>query len=73
MLALGAVAASASQKVDKLGITLNPGEAINAKLSGTVSVPGGSKVFRFKSVSKSIGAGAKTKLSLSFRPRASGS
>ena len=41
MLALGAVTASSSQKVDKLSITLNPGEAISAKLSGTVSVPGG--------------------------------
>jgi hypothetical protein len=64
VLSLGAVTASASQKVDALSITLNPGEAISAKLSGTVSVPGGSKVYRFKPVSKSIGAGLKTKLSL---------
>ena len=64
VLSLGAVTASASQKVDRLGITLNPGEAISAKLSGTVSVPGGSKVYRFKSVDRSIGARVKTKLSL---------
>ncbi len=64
VLALGAVTASSSQKFDKLSITLNPGEAVSAKLSGTVSVPGGSKVFRFTTVSKSIGAGVKTKLSL---------
>ena len=64
VVSLGAVTASSSQKVDKLSITLNPGEAVGAKLSGTVSVPGGSKVYRFKSVSKSIGAGVKTKLSL---------
>jgi hypothetical protein len=64
VLALGAVTAASSQDVDKLRIALNPGEAVTAKLSGTVSVPGGAKVYRFTTVSKSIGAGAKTTLSL---------
>jgi hypothetical protein len=64
VLALGAVTAASSQDVDRLRITLNPREAVTAKLSGTVSVPGGAKVYRFTTVSKSIGAGAKTTLSL---------
>ena len=62
VLALGGVTASSSQKVDKLSITLNPGETVKVKLSGTVSVPGGSKVYRFKTIDKGLGAG-KTKLS----------
>ncbi len=62
VLALGAVTASSSQKVGKLNIALNPGETVKVKLSGTVSVPGGSKVYRFTTIDKTIGAG-KTKLS----------
>jgi Ca2+-binding RTX toxin-like protein len=63
VLTLGAVTASSSQDVDKLSITLNPGEVVKVDLSGSVSVPGASKVYRFKTVKKSIGAG-KTKLTL---------
>ena len=68
-LALGAVTASSTQDVDKLSITLNPGEAVKVKLSGSVTVPGASKVYRFKTVNKSLGAG-KTKLSLKLASKA---
>jgi hypothetical protein len=68
-LALGAVTASSSQDVDKLSITLNAGESVKVKLSGWVNVPGASKIFRFKTVSKSLGAG-KTKLSLKLASKA---
>ena len=56
--------AASLQDVDKLSLTLNPGEAVKVKLAGTVSVPGGAKVYRFTTVSKSVGAGTKTKLTL---------
>jgi hypothetical protein len=69
VLALGAVTAFSSQDVDKLSITLNPGEAVKVKLSGSVNVPGASKIFRFKTVSKSLGTG-KTKLSLKLASKA---
>ncbi len=64
VVALGTVRTAASQDVDRLGITVTPGEAVTAKLSGTVSVPGGAKVYRFKTVTTSIAAGARTQLSL---------
>jgi hypothetical protein len=70
VVALGTISAASRQDVDKLGITLNPGEAVKAKLSGSVSVPGASKVYRFKTVSKSLGAGKKTKLSLKLGSKA---
>ena len=63
-VSLGAITAKSKQDIDKLSITLNAGEAVKVKLSGSVNVPGASKVYRFKSVSKAIGAGVKTKLSL---------
>ena len=67
VVALGTVTAASSQDVDKLGITLNPGEAVTATLSGSVKVPGTSKAFRFTTVKKSVGAGAKTKLALKLK------
>ncbi len=69
VVSLGAITASKSQDVDKLSITLNAGEAVKAKLSGSVSVPGASKVYRFKTVNKSVGAG-KTKLSMKLAKKA---
>jgi hypothetical protein len=56
--------------VDKLGVTLSPGEAVKAKLSGSVNVPGASKLYRFKTVNKSLAAGKKTKLSLKLARKA---
>ena len=70
VVALGAISAASRQDVDKLGITLNPGEAVQAKLSGSVNVPGASKVYRFKTVNKSLGAGKKTRLSLKLASKA---
>ena len=69
VVALGAVTASSSQDVDKLSITLNAGEAVRVKLSGSVNVPGASKVFRFKTVNKSVGTG-KSKLGLKLASKA---
>ena len=69
VVSLGAITASKSQDVDKLSITLNAGEAVKVKLSGSVSVSGASKVYRFKTVNKSVGAG-KTKLSLKLAKKA---
>ena len=63
VLALGVVTASSLQDVDRLSITLNAGEAVKATLSGSVSVAGASKVYRFRTVRRNLGAG-KTKLSL---------
>jgi hypothetical protein len=69
VVSLGAITASSKQDVDKLSITLNTGEAVKVKLSGSVSVSGASKVYRFKTVNKSVGAG-KTKLSLKLASKA---
>ncbi len=69
VVSLGAITASKSQDVDKLAITLNPGEAVKVKLSGSVNVPGASQVYRFKTIHKSLGAG-KTKLSLKLASKA---
>ena len=70
VVALGTVTATSAQDVDRLGITVTPGEAVTAKLSATVSVPGGARVYRFKTVARSIAAGAKTKLSLKLSGKA---
>jgi hypothetical protein len=69
VLALGAVTASASQDVDKLGITLNPGEAVKVNLSGSVNVSGASKVHRFKTVNRTLAAG-KARLRLRLASKA---
>jgi hypothetical protein len=54
----------AVQDVDKLFVTARSSEKGKVAASGRVSVPGASKVYRFKSVSRSVGANAKVKLSL---------
>jgi hypothetical protein len=69
-VSLGAITARSSQDVDKLSITLDPGEGVKAKLSGSVTVPGASKVYRFKTVNKSVSAGKKTKLRLKLASKA---
>jgi hypothetical protein len=60
VVAPGDVIVARSQDVDKLSITISPGENVKATLSGSVRVPGASKVFRFKSVTQSVAAGLKT-------------
>ena len=70
VVSLGAVTARTSQDVDKLSITLDPGEGVKAKLSGSVTVPGASRTYRFKTVNKSVSAGKKTKLSLKLAKKA---
>ena len=63
---------ASSQDVDKLGITLSPGENLTATLSGTVSVPRTSKVFKFKTVTQSVAprAGPGTRLALKLSGKA---
>jgi hypothetical protein len=68
-VALGAVTAASRQDVDKLAITVNLGEAAKVKLSGSVNVPGASKVYRFKTLNRSVKAG-KTKLPLKLASKA---
>ena len=69
VLALSAVTASSSQDVDKLSITLQTGEAVTVRLSGSINVPRASRVFRFKTVIRSLGAG-KAKLNLRLPKKA---
>ena len=57
VLELGAIKASSEQDIDKLVITLRPEEAVEVKVSGSVNVPGASKVYRFKTVNRSLEAG----------------
>jgi hypothetical protein len=71
VVAPGDVIVARSQDLDKLSITISPGENVKATLSGSVSVPGASKVFRFKSVTRSVAAGLKaTKLALKLSRKA---
>jgi hypothetical protein len=58
--------------VDKLGITVSPGENLTATLSGSVRVPGASKVFKFKTVTQSVAArvGPGTRLALKLSGKA---
>jgi hypothetical protein len=71
VVAPGDVIVARSQDVDKLSITISPGENVKATLSGSVRVPGASKVFRFKPVTMSVAAGLKTtKLALKLSGKA---
>ena len=55
---------SKTQDIDKLTVTVRTNEAGTVNVAGSVSVPGASKVYRFKSVKKSIGANKQTKIRL---------
>ena len=55
---------SAVQDIDKLRVTTRASEAGTATATGTVAVPGASKVYRFKRASRSVAANAKTTLRL---------
>jgi hypothetical protein len=72
VVAEGDVTVASSQHVNKLSIKISPGENVRATLSGSVSVPGASKVFKFKSVTKSVAAapGPGTKLALKLPAKA---
>jgi hypothetical protein len=54
----------AVQDVDKLFVIARSSERATVKATGTVSAPGAAKVYRFKSVKRSVAANAKTKLRL---------
>ena len=59
-----------SQDVDKLAITVRVNEAGKVTAGGTVSVPGASKVYRFKSVTRTVKAHAQTKIKLTLARKA---
>ena len=55
---------SKTQDIDKLTVTVRTNEAGTVTAGGTVSVPGASKVYRFKSVKRTVKANTRTKISL---------
>src|SRR3954453_2422034 len=55
---------SAVQDIDKLRVTTRTNEAGKVVATGTVGVPGASKVYRFKRASRSVAANVKTTLRL---------
>ena len=55
--------ASKTQDIDKLAITLRVNEAGKITAGGTVSVPRASKVYRFKSVTRTVTAGTRRRSS----------
>jgi hypothetical protein len=55
---------AAAQKLEKLYVTASISEAGALTASATVNTGGASKVYRFKKVSRSVGANVKTKLRL---------
>jgi hypothetical protein len=50
------------QDIDKLYVTARSTEAGKVSATGTISIPGASKVYRFKRATRSVAANAKTKL-----------
>ena len=61
---------SKTQDIDKLAITVKVNEAGKVTVGGTVSVPGASKVYRFKSVTRTVKANTKTKIKLTLASKA---
>ena len=55
--------------IDKLFVTARISEAGIVKATGTVSTRGAAKVYRFKSVKRSIAANVKTKMRLKLRKK----
>jgi hypothetical protein len=55
---------SKTQDIDKLTVTVRVNEAGTVNVAGSVNVPGASKVYRFKSVKRSVGANKPTKIRL---------
>src|SRR5437763_1156309 len=58
------------QHVGKLFVTVRSSESGTVKATGTASTSGTSKVYRFKTVSRSVAANAKTKLRLRLAKKA---
>jgi hypothetical protein len=56
------VAGRKTQDIDKLSLSVTPDEASTLVGTGTVSIPGGKRVVKFKKVTKPASAGQKVKL-----------
>jgi hypothetical protein len=57
------------QDIDKLFVTARVSETGTVKATGTVSTRGAAKVYRFKSVKRSVAANVKTKMRLKLRKK----
>jgi hypothetical protein len=67
---LEALSFSPVQHLGKLFVTVRSSEAGTVKATGTTNTSGAAKVFRFKPVSRSVAANAKTKLRLRLAKKA---
>jgi hypothetical protein len=67
---LSFVDARKTQDVDKLGLTLRLDEIADVTVTGTVGVPGASKVYRIKKVTKRVAAGKRTRIGLKLSKKA---
>ena len=62
--------AGKTQDVDKLGLTVLLDEIADVTVTGSVSVPGASKVYRIKNVTKRVAAGKRTRIGLKLSKKA---
>jgi hypothetical protein len=67
---LNFVGAVKTQDVDKLGLTLLLDEIADVTVTGSVGVPGASKVYRIKKVTKRVAAGKRTRIGLKIPKKA---
>ena len=67
---LSLVGARKTQDVDKLGLTVLLDEIADVTVTGSVSVPGASKVYRIKKVTKRVAAGTRTRIGLKLSKKA---
>ena len=65
------VGAGKTQDVDKLGLTLLLDEIADVTVTGSVGVPGASKVYKIKKVTKRVAAGKRTRIGLKLSKKAS--
>jgi hypothetical protein len=68
--AFAALTVPKKQDVDKLTVAASMGEAGTLTATGTVSVPGASKVYKFKTATANAAAGVKVKLKLKLPKKA---
>ena len=59
-----------AQKVDKLGLTVLVNEIADVTVTGSVSVPGASKVYRIKRATKRVAADKRTRIGLKLSKKA---
>ena len=62
--------AGKAQDIDKLGLTVLLDEIADVTVTGSVSVPGASKVYRIKKVTKRVAAGTRTRIGLKLSKKA---